>query len=378
MKKINKNFMFYIGYFLLLFSNMFSEVIFIKSYYQILNYIAIIILLIYFVYDSFNSNYSIKTLLFLSFCTVLFLVIFYNSRDLKVFKLLMLIMCFKNIDFDEFIKKDFKYRIIFLFIVISLYFMNFTTINNRFRFDGKVRYALGFPHPNTLGINILSLCFDYAYINRNHSKLKLIIVTILSLLANIIITDSRSCIIVLFIFLFYLILFSKFVKVVLNNKLFKVFAKSLFLILFIISLYVVSNYNNGFNWIYKLNDIFSGRIYLANLYLQKFGIFNLFGVKLFTISSTSSYALDNGYIYMLLNCGLIYSILIIILYYLSINKLYKNENYMLIVYLILWSIYLLMENNAFIIPYNPYTILFALPLFKNKKICNNRNEVTNE
>lgn len=356
-EKIKFENLFWIGYFLIVFSEMYINVKFVCNYTEKINIIGLIFLIVYIIFS--NKNYTKKdfflmVLLFgISICT------YFICKDFTIIKFLMLVYCLKNISFDKLVKKDFHIKILLFIILFVSSLLGFCNITS-FQRGETIRYTLGFIHPNTTGFFIMLLTFEYIYINKGkiHFKQWFIIIIILCLTSFL--TDSRSSVLALTL-LAILILFFRIFKNMLNSKIVCFIIKNFIIILTILSLFVSISYLNNERWAISLNDKLSNRLaYLSNS-LERYDI------KVFGNAIPSNTIIDNQYIFFLLNFGIILYITYYILFYIKFKELIKEKNSLLIILLLILLVYGLMEKTVFKASYNAFMLSLSSALFNYKK-----------
>ena len=371
--KIDLNKIFYFCYIFLLMESMFSTVPFLNKILKYIVYTILIFLVFYIILinKDFKKNELLKILIYFTITTITAFV----ARNKQLLKIMLIIMAFKEIDFEEFIKKDLKYRLIFLIIVILLSFLGLTKGNNIIRENGTFRYSLGFYHPNILGLETLTLCLEYLYINRNKNKPRQFIIVIIALLFNIFITDSRACITSLLLILIYLCFPKKTFKTICDNLICKFLIKNIYFIVMILIFILSFNFKiNGNNFINKIDDLLSTRLYCANYYIKKHNVFKPFGQYIKRLDSTNNnfLPLDIRYIHLTLIYGPIMMILLLYMFYIAFKRAYQNQNYSLILILIIWSIYSLIEANALFDVYNPFLVVLSVFFYSHIKSLDNQ------
>lgn len=364
---LKKTQLFFLGYALMLVSQMFANVIYFENIIYYLDYVAIALLTIYIVISrkDYNKKDIIKLLLFSIVSVIIYLV----SNDKKLLKLSILIIAFKNINFEAFIRFDFKYRFLFLIIVVTLNLFGLMECNNVFR-DGTMRYSLGFQHPNNFAVYSMVLCLEYIYIYRNRKKWHQYLFLTIALACNVFLTDSRACIGIITLIIVYISIPSNILIAIYNNLIVKKLILHSFLIFFIISLAISLNYNTDNKLINAINDITSDRIKIADRYFGEYPALSIFGNDLSMSRreingklNPNYVPLDNAYIHILLEWGIIMAIIFALLYYVSLKRLYKSSNYILIFILIMWEIYSIMEATGMSVIYNPFLLVFALVFY---------------
>ncbi len=364
--KIKLKHIFYFNYYILLAELMLNNIKFLELPLKYLSYISIISLFFYII---IHRDYDKKTFLKLLLCTLLVIMVTFVSKNKQLFKLFTLLIAFKDINFDEFLSKDFKYRIFLLIVVIFSNFFGLSTNYIKYRLDGSVRYSLGFSHPNILGLHTIILCLEYIYINRNREKkrLSLFIVSIATFLFNIFITDSRICIIVSALSLLYLCIKKKQLEKI--YKIIPFFIKNIYTILFIIVFILAINYSESNRLISKINELSSARLLCAKYYLKNSNIYALFGnyiSRLQDLNNPMFLPLDIGYLHLLIRYGLIITVLMLYMYYKALKYLFNNKNYELISIMVLFASYSTMEANAMIGIFNPFLMLLSVFFYEVK------------
>lgn len=362
--KIKLKHIFYFNYYILLAELMLNNIKILESPLKYLSYVSIMLLFFYII---IHRDYDKKTFLKLLLCTILVIIVTLVSKNKQLFKLFTLLIAFKDINFDEFLNKDFKYRIFLLMVVIFSNFFGLSTNFIKYRLDGSIRYSLGFSHPNILGLHTIILCLEYIYINRQKKKLSLFIVSIATFLFNVFVTDSRICIIVSGLSFLYLCIKKKQLEKI--YKIIPFFIKNIYAILFIIVFILAINYSESNNLISKINELSSARLLCANYYLNNSNVYALFGnyiSRLQDLNNPMFLPLDIGYLHLLIRYGLVITILMLYMFYKALKYLFNNKNYELISIMILFALYSTMEANAMIGIFNPFLMLLSIFFYEIK------------
>ena len=359
-KKIGIINMFWIGYFLIIFSEMFVNVKFVKNYVEIINYIGIAILIIFMGMSSIKFNKKVFLVMILLFLMGVYT--YYYYRDFTIMKFLILAYCIKNIEFDDLIKKDFYIKMAFFIIILILSFLNLCEKTSFIRED-KIRYTLGFIHPNTAGFYIMILTFEYLYINRSKISYKHLILLVIIILLTNIITNSRSSVIALTMMLVSLMFYKFIVNKVFNFRIVRFIIKNMVLILTMISFIIVVGYANKFGWAIWINEKLSNRAFYILNVLNSYDI-TLVGNFL----PESVIILDNQYILFLLNFGILFYFIYYALFYIKFKQLFNEKQYFLIIILSILLIYGLMEKTTFRASYNVFMLSLSSILFFKKGV----------
>ncbi|WP_338658620.1 hypothetical protein [Paraclostridium sordellii] len=320
-----------------------SELTFLKHFFSgnIINSFILILLILSMV----NKKISKKNKkIIIMFLIIILIIIIKNSLINKIpiiYSFIFVIALYKKN-----LKKIIKY-LFFTYstlLIIIFIFSNLNIISNIkfYRPDesDKVRYALGMIHPNTFYIYYFVCISAYLYTQENITNLKRLIILLISYyIYNL--TDSRTgfTMIICLIFIDYLLCKSY----IINNKFFRVIIINLFSILTLIS-YFFTIFFNPMNPVFKfLDSVLSHRINLMKKFYDIYGI-NIWGnlVQYKSIENgiivNEHMILDNTYMYLLIDMGIIFTVLICILYYKLLKQLFKmnlnKEISIIVIYII--------------------------------------------
>lgn len=386
MKKINiKILLFFLGYSLVLFSDMFSAV---KAVSNIVNYIDYVGLgiLLYLIILSLKEQkvtyYKFFTIILV--IALLFIVKIYSGDNLLL-KLFLITLAFKNIKIDKFFKYDMWIRIIYMIIVITLYKIGLTSTYIMYREDGSIRSSMGFSHPNNFGQYILVICCDYIFIHFKNLKFYNYLIPIISIYLIDKFSNSRTselCLLVLLVLTIIYNIKPKFYK----NKYIKRIVINIFLIFTVFTLLMVHAFNNNNKTMIEINQLLSNRLYYASKFLEKYDI-TLFGneiTMLYTQEARSlgqqPWLLDNSYLVCILRYGIFAYLVIYFFIRKSLKQLLENEHIDLIIMWIVISLNGVFENYLFKIHFNPFLIILSYLLYNGmqKYVKNKEDKLQDE
>lgn len=260
--------------------------------------------------------------------------------------------------FFKVINKKKRLKII-LFVLIFFYILtillNYFGIFNenisrvilrKFEDFSKNRYTLGFAHPNTAMSLLLPIFFliYYLYYDRTKILISMFIFIIGKIVFNY--TYSRTTFLLILLFIFLILVNDKYIE-----KLKKIFLLEGGITIFF-TFFLPYYFRNTF-----LNKLLSGRLILFYNYLTKFQI-TLFGNKEI-IGYYKIYPLDNVYLRILFENGIIGFILLIILIFYIMKILFKNKDYKAIRIFSIVLIFGVMEGSA--LNYYLNIIYFIIP-----------------
>ena len=359
-----RNSLFYIAYFLLLFSYMFECVYLFDNYIKIIKFISILFIL-FSIFLSLKKRKRKNELLFIIIMLLINLIVLYISKEEKILILSLFVIACKKINIEKLIKFDATIKISFLIIVSLLYKLGLTEIYDMVRENGQIRYSMGFSHPNVFAAYLFSatLSLFFVLFNKNYKKSKLIFLLIASIILGYNITSSRTLVISIIVLIVFLCFSKK------NLKILKI-AKYLPITIAAISLILGYAYNSNNQILNNLNTLSSQRVYFMNKFLNEYNV-TLFGNKIEYISSIygkengiEAMVLDNAYLLFILKYGIIMTI---IFGYMLIKTLKKFEHdRKVIIPLISFMIYGFFESGFIYLNINIFLLYLSSILYLPK------------
>ena len=107
-----------------------------------------------------------------------------TSKDTRLLFSWLFVFTSKNTEIDVVIKKTYKILVIMTMIVIGLNIIGFLPDYTIYKWD-KIRYSLGFAHPNQLGLRIGQIVICHFYLNKDNLRLRDYILAILLAMAMV-------------------------------------------------------------------------------------------------------------------------------------------------------------------------------------------------
>lgn len=356
--------LFYIAYTLVLFKVICGEINAVERVSEYITLFEFIMLSICILIQS--RTYKVKTVILMTVILTISLCSYTVTKNSNIIILFFFIFAMKNINLERFIKYDIKIKILFLLLNLLLIYIGVLENKVFYRADGSARFALGFASPNSFGGIVLSICLEYVYINRNKINSLMYIKFILVTIMLEFICNSRSSEICLILLIFALILYKRKIY-------FKKILPYTILIFTIISFIIVYLYGQGNAIALKLDDLFSTRILCAYNFLNLYGI-NLLGNMFIYDDVWLGYVntLDNAYMYLLVNQGLLLSLIMIFFNIKLMKNVINDNNKVLVAILLVLSVYGLMERGVFFVTYNVFLLCIKDIIFKYEKISDIR------
>lgn len=371
--KLGKSSLFYyLAYTLFMLTEMFTNVIFITGYVRYIKIVMVLLLFAHLVVQP--KGFNKQTLWKMFLITIILVLSFIKSTVNSNLLLFFLIFCIKDIDLDRLVKYDLKLKTIFLIIIVTLYYMGFTDNYYLYR-NGVRRSSMGFSHPNKFGAILFSIFCEFIYCFNQKSNLKM--VAFLTIIVSSIIyyfSGSRTSVVtVILLFLIYSLCSY---KDVFKYAIVKNIVVYLYVLLLVISCFLGKNYNPNKVAYRVIDDLLSTRLKSAHIFLTNYDI-NLFGNELdFSEAEARKnhvglLILDNAYVRILLNFGLIYTIMLGFLYIKLMKIAIKEKNTVLCIILVIFAIRGLVENNAFSLYSNVFLLFLSKVIYDKDELDNN-------
>lgn len=374
MKKINiYNLFYFFTYSLLMIIVICKKVDFIVPFSNVIH--KIIPLNLLFIFFIQNKKISLKSLIYIFILIISFTITFYITDVSDLLYTFLFIISAKSIDVRKFIKFDIFLKCFLVIFVVIMYYNGHAENLTMIRPDGTIRNSLGLVHPNHFGLYLFSICCGIFYLNYNKIKLWNYAVVLISFLICYYVCDSRAAQFgIIILILFYFVLSKK------KQPIFVKYTHFLPVILFAVSFIFVLLYTTKNPYIIKLDSLFSTRIKCANMFLSHYGI-NLFGhyFEFYGMWGTGKNltVLDNSYMHSLIHYGLISFSIIMTMYIVILKNSIKEKKYNILVYLIPFLIYGLMERHIIEIQYNSILICASSIIYLKNRTKSQNNEEKN-
>lgn len=296
------------------------------------------------------SRWTLREGMISCFMLLIALGVYFSSGETLFLMMVLSCILMHNISYSKSLVIIFWTRFVTFFVVILASLIGFIPINKMVVFKGTfgyyTGYGLGYQHPNNLAQAFLVLCLLYLSIKKSHlNSINYFIILFLDLIIYKITGAKTECVLLILAclglycirFYNYKAILLKFVPIYLMT--------AIFLWVFIPFEYVNAN---GFlkNIAYFFNGLLNGRFSNASM-LFEVNKLTLFGkiVNLDILKNIYGYnVVDNGYVFMLFNYGLIGFIAVIFWYIYAVNSLAKKEMYNYVVIIGIFLTLGLMEN----------------------------------
>lgn len=297
------------------------------------------------------------------FMLIIALAVYISSKESLYLLLMFAAIIMHCIDYKKALTTIFVMRLIILIIVITLSLFSVIPVNQMIVSKGAsglaTGYGLGYIHPNNLAQAVFILCIIYFCIKKKKINIQNWSIFLIVTLINYFVTKSRTIFILSIFVLVELIIQNK----KMGQKVLKYGAIPLYIVVVLISLIIPYLYNEATGFLqrvaFTLNGILSGRFSDASMLFQRFPI-TLFGKIVNTNILQYFYGynvVDNGYVFLLFNYGIIGSFIILFMYFYTIKRLIKQKEYIYLIAILSFLILGMMENAIRTVAVN-FTMIF--------------------
>lgn len=383
-----RNFMFYLAYTLLFV----KEIILDRSriydligsnitgYLSTLSHIGFLGLCLFILL--FMQKYTIKEFILIIVLVPIFILSAHYSGISTVFDTLLIILCSKEIDFEGFIKYSLMIHTVCILMVFTLAFTGLIGVGTVLRGTGKVRYALGFIHPNTPGLLCFQWVCQYLYIKRNNEGIKRFLISLICIAFVYKYTNSNTAVLMTILVIVCEFIYEKVIYKVFNQKMIKRMIRTVLVVIVIGVIAVIRYYWNNPDKLDATTVV--ARINLAKKYLEAYGI-KLFGQSVVSGNNTiipgfqqGNYYLDNAFAWLLIRMGILVTLIVIVAYVLYIKRLLSEKNWSMIIIVVAYLAYALSENITIRIVFNATLLGFGTIIYNKVTKTDNKKEEKND
>ncbi|MCI8291274.1 MAG: hypothetical protein HFJ25_03350 [Clostridia bacterium] len=373
-RKYNKEEIFLIGFVLYLIQSfmrttMFKEIIPVRIF-SVVKYIGLIFVL----YKIIDDKYTIKRILVIFMILTAFLVTLIESTYSILLEYFILIIGAKDVEWKKIVNLYFK--TICILLILTIISAKLGIIENLVYFrksNGRYREAFGVIYPTDFAAHVLFLCLSYiALKDRKITVIESLFIIGIALLVYYY-CDARLdaiCIMlaafISFVYKWNLINFKNFFV-----KYGLIFS---FFICEILSIYLTINYNSSSKFYTEVNDLLTSRLRIGNMMYEEYGITMFgqliedhgFGGNLKFEYDVYNY-IDCSYLRILLKYGLAVSFIITIFNIIISKKIYKNQNYIMLLIFFIVSVNSIAAQHYIDFSYN-FLLLIYLAKMEDENI----------
>lgn len=310
-------------------------------------YVFLIVIIFFTVVLFFHKRMSRNQLFrgFILFLVALYFTVFYDDANFLI-SFILAVLCINKKE-DSFIKVFFFSSLILYSTTILFNIFGIIKSNDMYRVaeNGyKIRYSLGFTHPNEVFLYLLPIVLTGYYLYGKQKKFMIITFIVSLILYNLSYCRTGFAVVIILLILDFLTRKKKEFKYI------KKIVPFIFILFTAFSIFLAFRYGN--NLTNDISSALNGRPYYWNYYIQHNTLFSLFGNN-----KVEGYFLDNFYIYMLVQLGLVGYFIYLFIYYKSLSIMNFSKRYSIII--LIFLIYGLFEANVII---GSIQFLFAIQL----------------
>ena len=376
--RLNKNEVFFIGWFLVLFYYLLiaaTNFAYIVSDVKIIKWIIIILAMAFWLVKIMMDKYKKKQFLLIAIFVIVVLIAAIMSGKELLILTLVFFLASNGIDIRRFVRFDMVVRLGFILLIFGLMLLGVLD-DNILITAVNVKHSFGWLHSNTLASNAIIVLIDYIYIHWKKFKAYNFIVVLCVLTFLFFYVEARTSLYGFVITALWMIFahWTKPFKVL--EKVTKVIVSNIYIIATVLSYGLVYIYNTKSAFGYYLDDILTHRLKFSSSYMSQYG-FSLFGQEIETVSSISarmsgaSYAgVDMSYVLMPIQYGVIYAVGFICIFTFLAYILYKKKMYGELTFVLFFAIAGL-SSNVMLQFYRNFSLVFLW------LIINDRNKTTN-
>ena len=374
-KKNRKEILFFSGYFLLGLTNvvignsyLFGEKRLIIC--EIVQYISAVLFGMSFCIDKYKTKEFIIRLVTI----IIFFVVTAKSHSIPFGLCGLSVISASNISVEKIIKNNIRNNLFFLLIVVVPALLGFIP-NNVFLHDGIKAYSLGFTYYSNLPNIVFFVILGIYWISK--SKITENVVLLLSLPIQVIIYKISTLRLTFYLYLLFFVVAvcTKFYSRKRNHKLLIMFSSIMF-ILGCFGTFGISFLYRKSQLLAKLNELINYRLGFNYKGFTLYGS-SLFGKKLEMVEEywdanniNHYFYIDSGYVVTFLNYGIVFFVLLIVMYTFLSRYAAKNNQIKLAVWCLIICMYSVINDVMFNTALNPLPMIaFNLmwKFYENKK-----------
>lgn len=317
-------------------------------------------MIIFFIKIIWTGHYTLKQIIVMCFLLGVSILSVIKCKDMRFFWFALVLCASKGIEFDRVVKYSLRTTIICCFCFMALYFGGIIEGAHSVSARGT-RLSFGLGHANMCSAYYAIIIVYLLYLHFEKVEFKHILLIGVGAFVVFHFTKSNTGLLVT--------LFSIFAFGVLKYIPLKKFNSKIMIavLLIVIAMFTIMPllYNNSLLW---LDTAMTGRLHQANFYFNKYGI-SIWGNDLsFDLNKwNTDNILDLGYARMLLCNGVMYYLLVVIGYVISLVKALKKQKRNLLVFLGAMIIYIATENVATYIFMNASMLVFSNIIFYSER-----------
>lgn len=347
------------------------------------NFICIFFLVIYEI--CINKTVSVCSLIALFLLSTTSIIIYIQFPSfLSIMLILIFLYVGRNVKFERIAKVTYIIGFVSLAIIVSCSYLG--VIKNYVAVSG--RKYIGFLYALYAPAILFNCITNYIYVHQKGLKLKALILFSTINLFFFVETGSRLSCTLTFAFIIISLFFVRDKNFLKRHRRILLPIVPIYIICTIISIYLVASYRSNIEWMYNLNELLGHRISLAQTSILRYGVsffgshveWNGAGLNSFgELPSFKEYIyVDNLYLRVLQQYGLIFLILYVCLHTLVLVKCYRKKEYMLFIIFAILAVHGLIDDLTLFLHSNSFWLAIGSFLFSDKFLKSKSSENSSE
>ncbi len=319
-------------------------------------------------YCIFGIMYSVQDIIIIVLLGTLCAISGVLSHSYVLLSAFLFMVLIKTTDIEEIIKILYRILITITPIIVVLSLIGIISDGNTRRL-WRIRYGLGFTHPNTFGWVILEILCCGFYLHRKHLRKIDYIVTILMIPFLYFVPNSLSAVVGTIMLFLLMIVYSWINK---HGEFGRAFVSKL---LFFIgmganfySVYFTINSVNKYRITYLIDRFASSRLFYTNKSFSMYGL-SVIGQEIYLRfawqKGYSETYMDNSFATLLLRYGVVWYLIYTIASLMAYRRLIKKDFALLICFFVFYFMGV-MNSSVLSVGTNVFVLCFAQVMFDSK------------
>lgn len=313
--KINKDFFYLATLFIFSFIQIISQ-----SMFYLFTIYSIVKIVVLFALVLITVNRLRLNKIFMCVSTVILVIMAissYITDRVYIFQSALFIINAYNIDFNKIVKTSILSSVLSVFIVVASSYAGIIP-DRTFLRTGSIAHCLGFTYYSTYPYVVMFIMLGYMYLRKKMNWFEILVFFVLNSYVYKMSTLRLSYYLSIVGLIMYVIL-CKFDVGNINNKIVKYCSALSYPLTFIFTILCALKYNSKNHLWRKLDDVFSSRISLSQEGFLRYNV-KLFGqyIDVNTMNNgkfvLDYFYIDSGFIYSILGYGVLFSVLITLMY----------------------------------------------------------------
>jgi hypothetical protein len=351
---------------LLFFSSMYGTLDSLQLFFACVRNFSYAMICLKVLLDFLCGEYNKKEFVFVALGTAFLVAMTMSSGNKAMLIYWFFIVAARDVDLEKIVKASLFVH--FFCMVIITASSAFGIIENRIyiQVGNRMRESLGYQYATDCSNYYFSMILMYIYIKKESISWESIGALALCNILLFYLTDTRNA----FMFGNLTLVVAGIWKVSKslrkNNFIYKASAITVIPLMSCIMIYLSFFYNEKERWMFKLNDIISGRLVLGYNAFKTYGL-HLWGQTIQWVGGTVIYTeglgtynyVDSSYIQTLLNFGIIFFMLICLLFVVLGWKAAQIDDVYMILVLVVLALHSALDPQLLWMAFNPFIMCYS-------------------